>query len=281
MPSRPSALTARLPRVAIHTIDDPADPRLADYARLNDQAYRRRIEGGRWFVAEGTTAIARLLVSGHDVRSVLVTPTALARLGPALDDYAGPVLVVERAVLAQVVGFDLHRGAVAAAERRADPGLAAVLAGSRRLVVLEGLNDPENLGAIARSARALGIDGAVIDPRGIDPYSRRSVRVSMGEILFLPTTRSSDWPADLDRVRRAGFEVWALSPDPSGEDLWDLSVPDRVALVLGAEGPGLSPAALAGADRRVRIPIRDGVDSLNVGHAAAVAFAALGHLPPR
>ena len=228
--------------MAIERIDDPADPRLTDYRRLNDQTYRREIEGDRWFVAEGTTAIARLFRSDHVVVSVLVTPAALARLGAAIDGFAGPVLVAERDVLNTVVGFDLHRGAVAAAERRPDPGLDRVLAEHRRVVILEGLNDPENLGAIARSARALGIEGAVIDPRCIDPYYRRSVRVSMGEILLLPTTRSTDWPGDLDRVRAAGFEIWAMSPDPAGDDLWDLDVPARVAVLVGAEGPGLSPA---------------------------------------
>lgn len=262
-------------------VEDAADPRLADFVELSDPAARRRRERDELFVAEGVTAIERLLTSGHAVRSVLVTPTALARLGPALDTFPGPVYVAERTVLNATVGFDLHRGAVAAADRRPLPSLDHVLATSRRLVVLEGLNDPENLGAIARSARAFVIDGAVLDPTCIDPYYRRTIRVSMGEILFLPAARAANWPGDLERVRAAGFEVWALSPDPAGRSLWDLTVPDRVAVLLGAEGPGLSAGALAAADERVRIPITAGVDSLNVGHAAAVAFSALGQLPPR
>ncbi|MFV0308284.1 MAG: TrmH family RNA methyltransferase [Desertimonas sp.] len=260
-------------------IDDPTDPRLVDYGRLTDPEHRRRLEAGRMFIAEGPTSIERLLESGHRVRSVLVTPKGLRRLEPLPEDL--DVFVADAAVLNAVVGFDLHRGAVAAAERRPAPDLTDLLAAARRLALLEGLNDPENLGAIARSARALGIEAAVIDPTCIDPYSRRTVRVSMGESLFLPTTRAGDWPTDLARVRDAGFEVWALSPGPAGEDLWTLTVPSRVAVLLGAEGPGLSPGAAALADRRVRIPIAPAVDSLNVGHAAAIAFAALGHLPRR
>src|SRR5262249_2583083 len=152
------------------------------------------------------------------------------------------------------VGFDLHRGAVAAADRRPLPTLADVVAGARTLAVLEGLNDPENLGAVARSARAFGIDGLVLDPRCIDPYYPRTVRASMGEVRFLPVARAADWPADLDVLHGAGFETWALTPDPAAEPLWSLPVPARVAVLLGAEGPGLSPGGRAHATRQVRIP---------------------------
>jgi tRNA G18 (ribose-2'-O)-methylase SpoU len=277
--TRTHAACARLRPVAVIRIDDAGDRRLADYVELSDPAARRRRERDELFVAEGVTAIERLLASGHHVRSVLVTPKAHARLASALDGLDAPVYVAEPAVLHATVGFSLHRGAVAAADRRPLPELADVLRPARRVAVLEGLNDPENLGAVARSARALGIDAFVLDPTCIDPYYRRTVRVSMGEVLFLPTARARHWPADLERVRAAGFELWALSPDLGGEDIWSLAVPDRVAVLLGAEGPGLSPAALAAADRRVRIPIRPGVDSLNVGHAAAVTFAALDRPP--
>ncbi len=258
-------------------IDDPDDPRLADYLELADPATRRRRERDEVFVAEGPTAIVHLLASGHPVRSVLVTPEALTRFDGALDSVDAPVYVAPRAVLAATVGFDLHRGAVAAADRRPLPALAEVVAGATSLAVLEGLNDPENLGAVARSARAFGIGGLVLDPTCIDPYYRRTVRVSMGEVLFLPVARASDWPGDLAAVVDAGFEVWALTPDPSADPLWSLDVPDRIALMLGAEGPGLSTATLETATRRVRIPIDPTVDSLNVGHAAAVAFAHLAN----
>lgn len=256
-------------------VDDPADPRLADYHELVDPEARRRRERDELFVAEGVTAIERLLESGHRIRSVLVTPRVLERFGGRLDGLDGPVYVAPKAVLAATVGFDLHRGAIAAADRRPLPTIAAAIDGTRRVAVLEGLNDPENLGAIARSARALGIEALVLDPTCIDPYYRRTVRVSQGEVLLLPVARATRWPGDLDLLDAAGIEMWALTPDPSAEPIWSIAVPDRVAVLLGAEGPGLSPAALAAAHRRVRIPIHPGVDSLNVGHAAAVAFAAL------
>lgn len=259
-------------------IDDPGDARLADYVALPDPVARRRLERDELFVAEGITAIGRLLTSGHRVRSVLVTPQALARFAGALDDLAAPVYVAPKIVLAATVGFDLHRGAVAAADRRPLPALREVAAGARTLAVLEGLNDPENLGAIARSARAFGIGGLVLDPACIDPYYRRTVRVSMGEVLHLPVARATDWPGDLDVLHAAGFETWALTPAVDADDLWALAPPPRVAILLGAEGPGLSASALAHATRRVRIPIAAGVDSLNVGHAAAVAFAHLARV---
>jgi tRNA G18 (ribose-2'-O)-methylase SpoU len=257
-------------------VEDPSDRRVADYYDLADPAARRRRERDELFVVEGVTAIERLLESEHRVRSVLVTPRAYERLAARLDVVSAPVYVASREILAATVGFDLHRGAVAAADRRPLPAVADVLAGTRLVVVLEGLNDAENLGAIARSARALDVDAIVLDPTCIDPYYRRIVRVSMGEVLRLPVARAQRWPGDLDAIRAAGLMLWALTPDPTAEDLWGLDVPDRVAVLLGAEGPGLSEQALAAADRQVRIPIDPAVDSLNVGHAAAIAFAALG-----
>ncbi len=274
------AASGQTAAVAVIRIDDPADPRLHDYVELPDPAARRRRERDELFIAEGVTAIERLLQSDHPVRSVLVTPKVHTRLAPRLDGLDAPVYVAAPEVLHATVGFSLHRGAVAAADRRPLPSLADVVARSRRLAVLEGLNDPENLGAVARSARALGIDAAVLDPTCIDPYYRRTVRVSMGEILFLPTARAEAWPDDLELVRAAGFELWALTPDAGAESIWELPVPARVAVLLGAEGPGLTPGALAAADRRVRLPIRPGTDSLNVGHAAAVTFATLDRPHP-
>jgi tRNA G18 (ribose-2'-O)-methylase SpoU len=256
-------------------VDDPDDPRLADYAELTDPAARRRRERDELFVAEGVTAIERLLRSGHRIRSVLLTAQALSRFDGALDSLDAPVYVAPKAVLAATVGFDLHRGAIAAADRRPLPSVAEAIAGTSRVAVLEGLNDPENLGAVARSARALGVDALVLDPRCIDPYYRRTIRVSMGEVLFLPVARATEWPGDLTVLHAAGFETWALTPDVGAESLWSLAVPPRVAVLLGAEGPGLSTAAKAAATRLVRIPIDPAVDSLNVGHAAAVAFAHL------
>lgn len=260
-------------------IEDPADPRLADYADLTDVAARQQREGQEFFIAEGPVAIERLLRSDHHLRSVLVSTRKYERLAPLLDGRPEPVYVAATEVLKATVGFDIHRGAVASADRKPPPSLEALLPTVRRIAVLEGLNDPENLGAIARSARAFGIDALVLDPTCIDPYYRRTVRVSMGEILFLPVTRVTNWRAGLDMIRQNGFETWALTPRREAADLWTQTVPDRLALLLGAEGPGLSRIALDAATTEVRIPIASDVDSLNVAAAAAVAFAAISREP--
>ena len=240
---------------------------------------RQRREGEEFFIAEGPLAIERLLQSDHILRSVLVSARKYERLAPLLDGLTEPVYVAATDVLKATVGFDIHRGAVAAADRKPPPLLEALLPTVRRIAVLEGLNDPENLGAIARSARAFGIDALVLDPTCIDPYYRRTVRVSMGEILFIPVTRASNWKAGLEIIRQNGFETWALTPRAEAADLWTLPVPDRLALLVGAEGPGLSRVVLNAATREVRIPIASDVDSLNVAAAAAVAFAAISREP--
>lgn len=259
-------------------VSNADDVRLADYRELTDAAARRRIEADEFFVAEGPVAVERLIGTPHRVRSVVVTERILDRLVDVFDRLDAPVYVVERDVLRDLVGFDLHRGAIAAADRRVQPSLDELASRSRRLAVLEGLNDPENLGAIARSARALGVDGFVLDPSCIDPYTRRVVRVSMGEILSLPWCRipRDGWPHALNRLHDASFESWALTPAEDADDVWALDPPPRLALVLGAEGPGLATATLGAASRRVRLPIRADVDSLNVAAAAAIAFAVSG-----
>jgi tRNA G18 (ribose-2'-O)-methylase SpoU len=260
-------------------IEDPADPRLADYFDLTDVAARQRREGDEFFIAEGPAAIERLLQSDHRLRSVLVSARKYERLASLLEGLREPVYVAATDVLKATVGFDIHRGAVASADRKPSPSLDALLPTVRRIAVLEGLNDPENLGAIARSARAFGIDALVLDPTCIDPYYRRTVRVSMGEILFLPVARASNWTSALNTIRQNGFQIWALTPRRRAADLWTLPVPDRLALLLGAEGPGLSSTALGAATTDVRIPIASDVDSLNVAAAAAVAFAAISREP--
>ena len=257
-------------------IDDASDERLVDYRELRDASRRRQMEGDEFFIAEGPTAIERLLTSGHRVRSLLVSQQKYDRMASLLDRTEAPVYVVESSLLHDIVGFDLHRGAIAAADRRAQPTLDELLGTAQRIAVLEGLNDPENLGAVARSARALGIDALVLDPTCIDPYTRRTVRVSMGEILHLPSTRigPGNWPeAAFDLLHAAQFETWAMTPAADASDLWQTDLPARLAVVLGAEGPGLARRTLVAASRRVRIPIRPDVDSLNVAAAAAVTFA--------
>jgi tRNA G18 (ribose-2'-O)-methylase SpoU len=245
-------------------IDDPLDPRVAEYRRLRDT------RSDEYFIVEGVTAIERLLTSPYPVRSVLLTPGMHARLSERLVNVPAYVMPVE--AMSEVAGVNLHRGAVAAATRLPSPTLASVLPTAKRIVMLEGINDHENLGAIARTARGLGADALVLDPTCADPFYRRSVRVSMGELLHLPIVRCDDWGATFDEARGAGFEMWALTPSPEAADLLAMSAPERWALVVGAEGPGLSASTLARCVN-VRIPMHNGVDSLNVGHAVAVALA--------
>ena len=261
-------------------IDDPTDDRLADYRLLSDQQTRRAYEGDEFFVAEGYLSIDRVIDSGHQLRSVLLTPPRVERFAerieriPAHGGEVPPIYVVPRELIAKVVGFDLHRGVIASADRRPLPSISDIARSSAtKIGVLVGLNDAENVGAIARAARAFGIDALVLDPTCTDPYARRTLRVSVGEILHLPVARAEVWPDDLQILHEAGIESWALTPDASAHDIWQLEIPDRVALLLGAEGAGLDGSSLDAATRRVRIPISADVDSLNVGHAAAVAFA--------
>ena len=259
-------------------VTDPADPRLADYVGLTDRDLRRRmeVEGGRGlFIAEGVLVIGELLRSPFPVRSVLVTAARHAQLADRLRGLSAPVFVAEHEVMKAVTGFDIHRGAVAAADRLPLATLTDLSRGAQRVAVLEGLNDHENLGVIFRNAAAFGIDAVVLDPSCADPLYRRSVRVSMGHVLRVPFTRAEHWPGALDDLARLGFEVVALTPRRGAQPVETLDRfrgGGRVALVVGSEGPGLSDEALRSAATSVRIGMADGVDSLNVAAAAAVAF---------
>jgi tRNA G18 (ribose-2'-O)-methylase SpoU len=263
-------------------ITDPNDRRVDDYRELHDARARRRMEqaddmGRGFFVAEGGHALARLLASGRRIRSVLVDPVRLDALGDRLAGLEAPVLVADQPTLRAVAGFPVHRGVLAAADRWPLPDPAAVLAGAERVAVLEDINDHENLGVIFRSAGSLGLDAVLLSPRCCDPLYRRSVRVSMGHVLAVPWTRLDPWPEALSAVAGAGFTLAAFTPAAAGEPLgdWSPAAGERIAVLLGAEGPGLSPAALAAAHRRLTIPMRSPEDSLNVGSAAAIAFYAL------
>jgi tRNA G18 (ribose-2'-O)-methylase SpoU len=196
-------------------------------------------------------------------------------LGPERD--AVPVFTGHGDLLAELTGYLLHRGVVASMARPALPDPAALLAGARRVVVLEDVVDPTNVGAIFRSVAAIGADAVLVTPRTSDPFYRRAIRVSMGTVLQVPWTRVPEWPALAPLLHDAGFEIAALALTPDAMALRDYAarVPERVALVLGSEGDGLTPAALAAADVHVQIPMRHGIDSLNVAAAAAVAMYAL------
>jgi len=261
-------------------VGDPEDPRLADFRRLNDQAARREMEGDEFFLSEGWMSIERLIDSEHVFRSVLLSPSRVNRFRQYMErpELEGvPVYVAERHVMGDIVGFDLPRAVLVSASRRPLATVEHLAATTNRLIVLEALNDDENVGAIARAARAFDFDGVLLSPTCTDPYHRRTVRVSMGEILHMRVARATPdaWPSTLGTLHAAGFESWAMTPAADAAELWCADVPERLAVVLGAEGPGLTQAVLENATKRVRIPISSAVDSLNVGHAAAITFAAV------
>jgi tRNA G18 (ribose-2'-O)-methylase SpoU len=269
-----------VPALDIVHLTDPDDERLADYVALTDVALRSRHEPAKGlYIAESSTVLGRALAAGHRPRSVLVSPRWLPDLTAMLtaQDPAGEpvrVYVAEPAVLEAITGFHVHRGALAAMHRPPLPSVASVLAGARRVAVLEDVVDHTNVGAAFRSAAAIGVDAVLVTPRCADPLYRRSVRVSMGTVFQVPWTRVDPWPDGIATLREAGFvtAALALSDDSISLDALEADVPDRLALVLGAEGDGLKPATVAAADLTVRIPMAGGVDSLNVAAAAAVAF---------
>jgi len=277
--------------VVLEPIDDPADGRVADYVGLSDPEARRLVEhprgkrgSGGIFVAEGSLVIGHLLRSPYRIRSVLVTDRGLRAIGPALADAVSsgldvPVYLATQPVMEAIAGFRFHRGALAAADRRPLPDPAVLAAGANRLLLVEGVGDNENLGALFRNAAAFGIDAVLLDPTTCDPLYRRSVRVSAGHVLRMPFARMSrqDWPVGaIAALQAEGFEVVALTPSPSADEIRTLGAHPRRALLVGTEGDGLSAATLAAADRRVRIAMSPDVDSLNVATAAAIALHHLG-----
>ncbi|TKR21983.1 RNA methyltransferase [Cellulomonas hominis] len=269
-----------VPALDIVPLTDPDDERLADYVSLTDVALRSRHEPEKGlYIAESSTVLGRALAAGHRPRSVLVSPRWLPDLTAMLEarDPAGEpvrVYVAEPPVLEAITGFHVHRGALAAMHRPPLPAVADVLAGARRVAVLEDVVDHTNVGAAFRSAAAIGVDAVLVTPRCADPLYRRSVRVSMGTVFQVPWTRVDPWPGGIELLRAAGFvtAALALSDDSVSLDALEADPPERLALVLGAEGDGLKPATIAAADLTVRIPMAGGVDSLNVAAAGAVAF---------
>ncbi|MGK2928548.1 MAG: TrmH family RNA methyltransferase [Acidimicrobiales bacterium] len=260
------------PSPTIVAVDDAADPRLAEVAGLRDAAARAVTEADHGcFVVEGLLCLEVAAGSPYPLRSVLVSESKLRRVLPLLEGIAVDVFVGSRDLLEEVTGFAIHRGVVASAGRLPLPRPDALVAGGRRALVVEGLNDHENLGALFRNAAAFGVDAVLLDRTSADPLYRRSVRVSLGHVLRVPWTRIGALPDGLDLLRGAGFSTVALSP--SGDVTVEAIGDERVAWIVGAEGPGLSEATLAAADRRARIPMAPGVDSLNVATAAAVALA--------
>ncbi len=265
-------------------VTDVTDPRLADYARLTDMELRTRLESGQGlFIAEGTKVISRAVAAGYPVRSVLVAERRLADLPallPRLAATGAPVYVVTDKTAEQLTGYRVHRGALASLHRKPLPEVPALAAAARRVIVLEDLVDHANVGAIFRCAAALGVEAVFLSPRCADPLYRRAVKVSMGAVFAIPYARMTGWFDGLAGLRVAGFRLLALTPDPAAAPISAAVAGQRtaqkIALLLGAEGDGLSSRWLHEADQAVRIPMHpgalaSGVDSLNVVAAAAIA----------
>ena len=260
-------------------VTDAADPRLSDYVALRDTSLRKSLESERGlFIAEGEKVIRRAIEAGHRPRSFLLAERWIPGLADLIDLHPdAPVYVVSEDLAEAVTGFHVHRGALASLHR-AEPTPMADLLGLRRLVVAEDIVDHTNVGAILRNAAGLGWDGVLLAPRAADPLYRRSIKVSMGTVFSLPWARVDDWATALPSLREAGFTVvaLALTPDAVGlDDLVAAGVPDKLAIVVGTEGEGLSRRWIEQADAMVSIPMAHGVDSLNVAAATAVACWAL------
>ncbi|WP_396668381.1 TrmH family RNA methyltransferase [Microbacterium sp. R86528] len=262
-----------MPVLPLTTADDP---RLADYRDLTDVALRRVLEPrGGLYIAESAKVIARAVAAGHRPRSVLVQEKWLADIEPVLADFPDtPIYVVEPQIAEQLTGYAVHRGALAAMHRPEPLSVSEVIADARLVVILEDIVDHTNVGAIFRAAAGLGADAVLISPRCADPLYRRSVRVSMGTVFQVPWARLPEWRTAREVLHEAGMHLTALALADGAVDLdaFAEARPERVALMLGAEGDGLSRRALDAADTVVTIPMAGGVDSLNVAAASAVAM---------
>lgn len=260
----------------VQDVDDPDDPRLDDFRDLNSVDRRPDLPTGKGLViAEGVLVVQRMLASRFAPHALLGTGRRLSELEDDLAGSAAPFYRASADVMARVVGFHLNRGVLAAARRVPEPGVAEVIDGARTIAVLEGVNDHENLGSIFRNAAGLGVDAVVFGSGCADPLYRRAVRVSMGHALLVPYARATNWPADLAMLKERGFRLLAMTPDGQACGLAEAMAAvrdERVAVLVGAEGPGLTPATLRRSDVRVRIPMSRGTDSLNVATAAALAF---------
>jgi len=268
--------------MAMIGVSDPDDPRIAEFVGLRDHELRRRREQpdgdlAGIFIAEGDVVVQRAVRAGYELRAVLVDATRTAPLPPEVGQQVA-VFSAGPEVVQRITGMGVHRGIMASFDRRPVSPVDEVVADATRVVVLENVNNPTNLGVIARSAVGLGADALLLDPSCCDPLYRRASRVSMGEVFALPWARTEPLPAGLEPLVASGFSLLALTPDVDAEPIDDveLGARERVAIVLGAEGAGLTEATMASVGRRVRIPLHGGVDSLNVGVAAAIACFVLG-----
>lgn len=252
------------------------DPRLDDYRHITDhEALAQR----GLFVAEGRRVVERLMAQRqHRVRSVLLSPAAAEAMATVTRDLLAdtPVFVVPQADMSALVGFNIHRGCLALAERPTPATIDALdLTTISQLLVLEGVNNPDNVGGLFRNAAALGVSAVVLGPHCGDPLYRKAIRTSMAATLTLPWVHAGAWPGALARIRAAGLPVIACTPSPHAASIYEAVLPPHAAVLVGAEGPGLTPEAFALADMHVRIPMHGAMDSLNVATAAAVVLSAL------
>lgn len=262
--------------MTFHYLESADDPRVADYTQLTDVHLRklREPEEGM-YIAESSRVLRRALAAGHRPRSFFLAEKWLADLDDVFQQFPEvPAYIGTASLLEEITGFHLHRGAMAAMHRPAPVPLEELLAGARRVAVLEDVVDHTNVGAIFRSAAALGVDAVLVSPRCGDPLYRRSVRVSMGTVFQVPWARLESWPGDLERLKEQGFAVAAMELTDDAVDIDTMAGRnlEKLALVLGTEGAGMSAETLAAVDIAVKIPMRAGVDSLNVAAASAVAF---------
>ena len=263
---------------AVDVIDilDPADSRVDDFRDLNSVDRRPDLPTGKGLViAEGVLVAQRMLASRFRPHAFLGTQRRLLELADDLADAGAPYYRAPAEVMAEVVGFHLNRGVLGAARRAPELTVSDVIRGARTVAVLEGVNDHENLGSIFRNAAGLGVDGVIFGTGCADPLYRRAVRVSMGHALLVPFAKAQQWPADLNTLRDNGFRLLAMTPNPAAQTLAeaiDGLADQKVAILVGAEGPGLTETTMRASDTRVRIPMARGTDSLNVATAAALAF---------
>lgn len=268
----------------IFDVTDPADPRLDDFRDLNSVDRRPDLPSGKGLViAEGVLVAQRMLASRFRPRAFLGTDRRLTELADDLAGTDAPYYRVSAEVMAEVVGFHLNRGVLASASRPPELTIEQALDGARTVAVLEGVNDHENLGSIFRNAAGLSVDAVVFGAGCADPLYRRAVRVSMGHALLVPYARAANWPDELDILRDNGFRMLAMTPDESAVSLpsaMTALADAKVAILVGAEGPGLTERTMRASDVRVRIPMSRDTDSLNVATAAALAFYERVRLAP-
>ncbi|MBT2391493.1 RNA methyltransferase [Streptomyces sp. ISL-1] len=271
------------------TVEDPDDPRLRDYTGLTDVELRRRREPAEGlFIAEGEKVIRRAKDAGYEMRSMLLSAKWVDVMRDVIDELPAPVYAVSPELAERVTGYHVHRGALASMQRKPLSTADDLLQSARRPIAMESVNagqrvavfedivDHANLGAAFRNAAALGVDAVLLTPRCADPLYRRAVKVSMGAVFQVPWTRLESWPKDVELLRTHGFTTAALCLSGQSITIDELASRniEKLALIFGTEGDGLTPEALIAADEHVRIPMDAGVDSLNVAAASAVAFYA-------